>query len=76
MVHVKQEELVTPTSDNDPDGAFTLHHGPSMKPDSCTSSSSSRKGKTFLDEFKKEVITIVKNQITPILNHEVEEPVE
>jgi len=41
-----------------PDGAFTLHHGPSIKPDSGTSSSS-RKGKTFLDEFKKEVISLL-----------------
>ncbi len=40
IVNVKLEELVTPTSDNDPDGAFTLHHGPSIKPDSGTSSSS------------------------------------
>jgi len=58
IVNVKLEELVTPTSDNDPDGAFTLHHGPSIKPDSGTSSSS-RKGKTFLDEFKKEVISLL-----------------
>ena len=54
MVHVKEEELVTPTGDNNPDASFTLHHGPSS-----SSSSSSRKGKTFLDEFKKEVISLL-----------------
>lgn len=58
LVHVKEEELATPTSDNDPDAAFTLHQVPSTKPDS-SSNSGSRKGKTFLDEFKKEVISLL-----------------
>ena len=41
MVHIKEEELVTSTSDNDHDASFTLHHGPSIKHDSASSSSSS-----------------------------------